>query len=106
QQIQGATQSGKVARKALQQASARHLYMAPRTPTEQIVASVWQEAMGSERVGLDDNFFDLGGYSLLLVRVRFNLRERLCKEITLVDFFCYPTVRLLAENLDQRGKVS
>lgn len=85
--------------------SASKAYVAPRTPVEQMVAGVWQEALGLERVGLDDNFFDLGGYSLLVARVRFTLQERLRKEIALVDFFCYPTVRLLAQKLDQRERV-
>jgi hypothetical protein len=69
------------------------------------VAGVWQEVLGPEivglqRLGMDDNFFDLGGYSLLLARVRFNLRQKLQKEIALLDFFSCPTVRLLAEKLE------
>jgi amino acid adenylation domain-containing protein len=79
---------------------ARNPYIAPETPLEQMVAGVWQETLGLERVGLDDNFFDLGGYSLLVARVRFSLRERLQKEIALSDFFSYPTVRLLAGKLE------
>jgi amino acid adenylation domain-containing protein len=94
--IRGVTQTGKAERRA------RNPYVAPRTPLEQMVASVWQEALGVERAGLDDNFFDLGGYSLLVARVRFNLREKLQKDIALVDFFSYPTVRLLAEKLEHR----
>ena len=92
--------------KALPPVSARNPYVTPRTPVEQMVAGVWQEVLGLERVGLDDNFFDLGGYSLLVARVRFNLQERLLKEIELVDFFCYPTVRLLAKKLDQQERDS
>jgi non-ribosomal peptide synthetase component F len=103
--IQGTTQTGKVVGGVLQQTSAKIPYVAPRTSVEQMVASVWQVALGIERVGLDDNFFDLGGYSLLVARVRFNLRQKLQKEIALVDFFCYPTVRLLAENLEH-GRTS
>jgi non-ribosomal peptide synthetase component F len=83
----------------------RNPYVAPETPLEQMVASVWQESLGLERVGLDDNFFDLGGYSLLVARVRFNLRERLRKEIALVDFFSYPTVRLLAGKLEHNKEI-
>jgi amino acid adenylation domain-containing protein len=82
----------------------RNHYVAPETPLEQTVASVWQEALGLERVGVDDNFFDLGGYSLLVARVRFNLREKLQKDIALIDFFSYPTVRLLAEKLEHSGE--
>jgi len=100
--IQATTQP----RNAPQPASAGNQYVAPRSPVEQMVARVWQEALGLERVGLDDNFFDLGGYSLLVARVRFNLQERLQKQIALVDFFCYPTVRLLAGKLDEHERVS
>jgi hypothetical protein len=94
--IPGASQNGKVDQRA------RNPYVAPETPLEQMMASVWRQALGLERVGLDDNFFDLGGYSLLVARVRFNLQERLQKDIALVDFFSYPTVRLLAEKLERR----
>ncbi len=89
----------------LPQSLAENLYVAPRTPLEQTVADVWQEILGPEiaglrPVGVDDNFFDLGGYSLLLPRVRFKLLQKLEKEIALVDFFFCPTVRLLAEKLE------
>jgi acyl carrier protein len=96
-------QAAKADRRSPQQASAGNLYAAPRTPLEQMVASVWREVLGIERVGLDDNFFDLGGHSLLVARVRFNLRQKLQKEMALVDFFSYPTVRLLAEKLEHGG---
>jgi amino acid adenylation domain-containing protein len=95
-----ATETVQVERRALQQPPAGNLYVAPRTPLEQTVACVWQEVLGLEQVGLDDNFFDLGGHSLLVAHVRFNLREKLQKEIALVDLFSYPTVRLLAEKLE------
>jgi amino acid adenylation domain-containing protein len=104
QLVVGVTQSGDVGRRALPQASPENLYAAPRTLLEQLIASVWQEALGLERVGLDDNFFDLGGHSMLVARVRFNLREKRQTEIALVDFFSYPTVRLLAEKLERWGE--
>ena len=94
--IGGVPQTGKVGRRA------GNPYVAARTPLEQMVASAWQQALELERVGLDDNFFDLGGYSLLVVRVRFNLREELQKDIALVDFFSHPTVRMLAEKLENK----
>ncbi|HKV90934.1 MAG TPA: amino acid adenylation domain-containing protein [Candidatus Angelobacter sp.] len=102
---QGVCGTGKVERRALQQAPARNLYVAPRTLLEQTVASVWQEALRWEKVGLDDNFFDLGGHSMLVVHVRFSLREKLKKEIALIDFFFYPTIRLLAEKLEQGKRI-
>jgi acyl carrier protein len=43
--------------------------VAPRTETEKLLATIWQEALGVERVGIHDNFFDLGGHSLLSMQV-------------------------------------
>jgi acyl carrier protein len=102
---QGVIGTGKTERRPLQHAPEENLYEAPRTPLEHMIADAWQEALGLEKVGLDDNFFDLGGHSMLVVSVRFNLREKLQQEIALVDFFFYPTVRLLAEKLEQRNRV-
>ncbi|HEY6351461.1 MAG TPA: non-ribosomal peptide synthase/polyketide synthase [Candidatus Angelobacter sp.] len=97
------TQNGKVNRRALPQpqASAANLYVAPHTALERLLAGVWEEALGVERVGLDDNFFDLGGHSLLVARVRFSLRQKLQRNIALIDFFTYPTVRALAARLEE-----
>jgi Condensation domain/AMP-binding enzyme/Phosphopantetheine attachment site/AMP-binding enzyme C-terminal domain len=105
QLIAAASRNGSADKGLPSQGPAENLYVAPRTPLEQTVAGVWQEVLGPEiaglrRLGVNDNFFDLGGYSLLLARVRFNLRQKLQKEIALVDFFSYPTVRLLAEKLE------
>lgn len=101
--IRPVPQDGKVVRRQQRQTPAVIQYVAPQTPVEQMVAAVWREVLGIERVGLDDNFFDLGGHSLLVARVRFNLRQKLQKEIALVDFFSYPTVRLLAQKLEHGG---
>jgi acyl carrier protein len=49
-----------------------------------------------EKVGVDDNFFDLGGHSLLMVQVHSGLREAFSKEISLIEMFRNPTVGLLA----------
>jgi amino acid adenylation domain-containing protein len=97
------TQNGKVDRKALPspQQPATAVYVAPRTAVQQLLARIWQEALAIERVGMDDNFFDLGGHSLLVARVRFALREKLGRDIALVDFFTYPTVRALARRLEE-----
>jgi amino acid adenylation domain-containing protein len=97
------TQNGKVNRKVLPspQQPAASVYVAPRTAIQQLLAGIWQEALAIERVGLDDNFFDLGGHSLLVARVRFTLREKLGRDVALVDFFTYPTVRTLARRLEE-----
>ena len=55
--------------------------------------------LGVERVGVDDNFFDLGGHSLLLVRVQAGCAQSFGRELSIVDLFRYPTVEALAEHL-------
>ncbi len=97
------TTVGKVDRLALPKPNAvsRNLFVAPRTELEQSLANIWQAALAVPRVGLDDNFFDLGGHSLLIARVHFILREKFKREIAIVDFFTYPTVRALAQRLEE-----
>jgi amino acid adenylation domain-containing protein len=73
-------------------------YLAPRSEAEQRIAAVWREALKLERVGIHDNFFDLGGHSLLLVQVHSRLRESY-PELALIDLFRYPTVSALAAYL-------
>jgi amino acid adenylation domain-containing protein len=73
----------------------------PRTKLERAVARVWREVLKLDRVGVDDNFFDLGGHSLLLAQVNARLREDLGCDLPVVDMFRYPTVRALASFLGQ-----
>jgi amino acid adenylation domain-containing protein len=72
------TPNGKVDRNALPEpdiSKQKFSYVAPRTETEKMLCEIWQEVLGVERVGITDNFFQLGGYSLLAMRVmtKFNL---------------------------------
>ena len=71
-------------------------FVAPRSETEDRIAAVWRELLRVEHVGIRDNFFDLGGHSLLLVRVRARLAETFGPVVSLVDLFQYPTVESLA----------
>ena len=101
------TANGKVDRLALPRPEAlgrevANAFAAPGNATEQAVAAVWRECLGVDAVGIDDNFFDLGGHSLLLVRVHDRLREALKVELSLVDLFRFPTVRALAATLSAK----
>ncbi len=76
-------------------------YAAPKSELERIIAAVWLEALGVEKVGIHDNFFDLGGHSLLLAKVHARLREVLERDLSLVDLFKNPTVSSLAAALSR-----
>lgn len=64
--------------------------------TEKTICGIWQEVLKVERVGVNDNFFDLGGHSLLMTQVHTRLKEIFNAEITMLDMFKYPTVSALA----------
>jgi amino acid adenylation domain-containing protein len=96
------TPNGKVDRKALPppEPPAPIVWVAPRSSLERTVAELWQEILGAERVGLHDNFFDLGGHSLLMAQVQARLQERLSREVSMVDLLSHATVERLARFLD------
>jgi amino acid adenylation domain-containing protein/FkbM family methyltransferase len=76
----------------------------PRTPTEELVAGLWAKALGLERMGLYDNFFDLGGHSLLSTQVISRLREVFQVEIPLRAIFEDPNVAGLAKRIEAAQK--
>jgi len=102
--------NGKVDRRAVQLASAKAVtaasaaFAAPGSEIEHKIAAVWQEVLGSANIGLDGNFFDLGGNSLLLLRVHNRLQQALGTAIPLVDMFRWPTVRALAQHIGNGSK--
>ncbi|NLV56539.1 MAG: LLM class flavin-dependent oxidoreductase [Acidimicrobiales bacterium] len=67
---------------------------------ERSVLKVWSETLGLDDIGVDDNFFDIGGHSLLVVRLHRRLREVLDVTCPLTDLYRYPTVRSFAESLE------
>jgi acyl-CoA synthetase (AMP-forming)/AMP-acid ligase II/acyl carrier protein len=69
------------------------------TNLEKEMASVWRQVLGAEYVGLDDNFFDIGGNSLLLVSVHNILQKRFDRRISIAELFAYTTVRALSTRL-------
>ena len=94
------TPNGKVDRKNLPSPAARAPraggFLAPESDIERRIAGVWQEVLGVEAVGTSDNFFDLGGHSLLMVRVHGRLSEIFTGNLSVVDLLRYPTVASLA----------
>jgi acyl carrier protein len=76
---------------------------APLTPTEEVVAGIWADALGLERVGRDADFFELGGHSLLATEVVSRLRELFSVELPIRSLFESPTVATLAAALTREG---
>ncbi|RCJ27408.1 non-ribosomal peptide synthetase [Nostoc sp. ATCC 43529] len=98
------TSNGKVDRRALPMPDALRpelevAYVVPQTEVEKTIASVWQKALNLEKIGIHDNFFEIGGHSLLLVTVHSQLQEILNAELSTLDLFRYPTINSLAEYL-------
>ncbi|HEX2206980.1 MAG TPA: non-ribosomal peptide synthetase, partial [Longimicrobium sp.] len=95
------TPSGKVDRRALPAPRAAAAPAAPLSRRERALAEVWRQVLGAGAVGPDDNFFDLGGNSLLLIRLAARLQDELGATVTAVELFRYPTVRALAAHLGE-----
>jgi amino acid adenylation domain-containing protein/non-ribosomal peptide synthase protein (TIGR01720 family) len=98
------TGNGKIDREALPAPGGNRpqlgtAYKAPDTHLEKLVSNTWKEILNLDRVGVEDNFFDLGGNSLKIITVVNRLKEALKRDIPVVTLFRYPTVRLLAEYL-------
>ncbi|MET4429281.1 amino acid adenylation domain-containing protein, partial [Mycolicibacterium sp. 624] len=96
------TTSGKIDRKSLPQpVFATTAFRAPRTRTEKIVGEAFAEVLGLGRVGLDDDFFALGGDSLTATRVSARLQAALGSEVPVRYLFDAPTAGGLADHLDR-----
>ncbi|RKH35770.1 amino acid adenylation domain-containing protein [Corallococcus praedator] len=99
------TPNGKVDRKALPApdlaGSGTREYVAPRTPTEQRLAGLWQELLGVTRVGAQDHFFDLGGHSLLATQALSRIRQAFAVELPLRRLFESPTLEAVARLIDE-----
>jgi amino acid adenylation domain-containing protein len=97
------TPNGKVDRNALPHpnlsALAAKPYEEPVNDTEQTVATIWKELLGIERVGRDDDFFELGGDSLMAVQLKLRIEEALEVELELKAVFIQPVLSRLSEHL-------
>jgi acyl carrier protein len=81
---------------ALPERPADLAYAAPATPAEQALAAIWAEVLGIEAVGLDDNFFDLGGHSLVAVKLVARIQASLGIDLPLRAVFDAPTLGAMA----------
>jgi FkbH-like protein len=76
-------------------------FVPPRTPIEERLTDIWAQVLGVERVGIHDNFFDLGGHSLLMVQIHSKLQGLGERELSLIELFRYPTISALAQHLSR-----
>ncbi len=98
------TSNGKLDRAALPLPGAHALekaHVAPRTPTEVQLATIWSEVLKVERVGITDDFLELGGHSLLAIRVLGRLSRTFGVRLPLRTLFDAPTIERLAEVIDK-----
>ena len=106
------TPNGKVNRKALPAPEIHRIesdiiFVVPRTPAEEIIASIWIEVLRLDQVSIHDNFFELGGHSLLGTQVISRVREAFGVDLPLRMLFETPTVAGLAEQIEHlRGQDS
>ena len=101
------TPNGKVDRKRLMRptTAARKSspsLVEPHNSVEERLTRIWSEVLGRDRISVRDNFFDLGGHSLLLIRIHAKVRQELDANVAVVDLFRYPTIESLASWIDRR----
>src|SRR6185503_8593682 len=78
-------------------------YVAPATEMERAITLLWQQVLRLERLGIHDNFFDVGGHSLAMVQVHGRLQTMCKRTLSLIDLFQYPTVHTLAAYLTREA---
>ena len=97
------TANGKLDREALpapREVRAAEAYVAPRNDLERAIGAVWREVLQLDRVGVRENFFEVGGSSLLLGRLQSRLRQAIGREVPFVELFRHPTIESLARSLE------
>ena len=99
------TPNGKIDLKALPDPNnirneLENIFVAPRTPTEELLVNIWSQLLGVEKIGIHDNFFSVGGNSLLATQVISRLRIAFKTEIPLKYLFDFPTVGELSKAID------
>ncbi|MEG3958216.1 phosphopantetheine-binding protein [Microcoleus sp. herbarium2] len=99
------TPNGKIDRLALSQkcdyVSDETAFTEAQTPTEEEIAEIWTALLGLEKVGTNQNFFDLGGHSLMATQLISRVRSCFGVELALRDFFAAPTIQNLAELVEE-----
>jgi len=101
------THHGKIDRAALPSPSGDRprldvAYVPPSSETEKELARIWVDVLGVDRIGIHDNFFDLGGHSLMIIQLMSRLRKSFRVELPLRDVFAMPTIKEIADMLEAK----
>jgi amino acid adenylation domain-containing protein len=98
------TRNAKVNRKALPEPETKssESFIAPKSGVEKTMAQIWQEVLGLDQVGINDNFFDLGGNSLKMISLNSHVNQQLQKDIPVVSMYRYSTISSLLQYLDSQ----
>ncbi|KJH70631.1 non-ribosomal peptide synthetase [Aliterella atlantica] len=98
--------NGKVDKRSLPQPENSRLveiaYVPPQTQVEQKIVAIWREILQVDKIGIHDNFFDLGGNSLLIVQLHNELQESFGRDLSVVELFQYPTISKLSERINRQ----
>lgn len=98
------TANGKIDRQALLLSepppNSEASFVAARTPNEEMLTKIWAEVLSLEKVGVEDNFFDLGGHSLLMTQLLVKVRETFQVDLSLKSLYEAPTIAALAKNIE------
>ncbi|WP_239619258.1 condensation domain-containing protein, partial [Cohnella mopanensis] len=98
------TASGKADRKALpapeEEVATGVVYAEPTTEMEQQLTELWEELLQRDKVGIDDDFFAIGGHSLKAATLAARIGEWRCAQVSVKDIFLYPTIRKLSGKLE------
>ncbi|QUH28821.1 non-ribosomal peptide synthetase [Vallitalea guaymasensis] len=102
------TSNGKIDRKALplpgESINTGEVYKEPTNETQEKLVSIWRNVLGINKIGINDNFFNIGGDSLNAVRIISEIQKELNVEITLRDMFDYSNIKTLAKQIQQKNK--
>ncbi|MFM7712590.1 MAG: phosphopantetheine-binding protein, partial [Microcystis sp.] len=97
------TPNGKIDRQALPipHHEFQSLYEAPRNQIEQQLTEIWSLILECEKIGIHDNFFDLGGHSILAIKLLNQIQKNFNQELSLTSLFQHPTIAQLSQQLSQ-----
>jgi acyl carrier protein len=74
-------------------------YAEPESDVEKILCTIWENYLGIDRVGIHDNFFDLGANSMDITQINIKIKQTLQREISVINLYTYPTVHSLSQSL-------